>query len=138
MPSNSASQVTRLHINRPLDGHHVIPPRQNSNVPTPGPGDQTFNQIPGRADDNGLIAASPQGGSTLFLTLTRTQFLYRAMYSRQDLDYRKIFISVRKSGGQRGGGRETFASPLRMFHYTCLRSSYQGKTFGGYITENLR
>ena len=42
-------------------------------------------------------------GSTLFLTLTRTQFLYRAMYSRQDLDYRKFFISVRKSGGQPGG-----------------------------------
>ena len=49
LPSNSASQVTRLHINKPLDVHHTI------SFPTLGPGVQTFNQIPRRADDNGLI-----------------------------------------------------------------------------------
>ena len=51
LPSNSASRVTRLHINKPLDGHHAISfpflLAKNSNVPTLGPGVQTFNQIPG-------------------------------------------------------------------------------------------
>ena len=59
LPSNSASRVTRLHINKPLDGHHAISfpflLAKNSNVLTLGPEVQTFNQIPGRADDNGPI-----------------------------------------------------------------------------------
>ena len=51
LPSNSASRVTRLHINKPLDGHHAISfpflLAKNSNVSTLGPGSKLLIKFPG-------------------------------------------------------------------------------------------